>query len=149
MNSIGHYLKKELMVELEGTDKKNALRQVMNTIEGEKLLPDPEGFFEKILEREMDSSTGIGLGVAIPHTRVESLADIFIAVGRSLKGIDFDTPDGTPVHLVFMIAVNANHAEYLKIISRISWLVRNEKFRNKLLLSPSINDLYTLLKDQG
>ena len=45
MNSIGHYLKKELMVELEGTDKKNALRQVMNTIEGEKLLPDPEGFF--------------------------------------------------------------------------------------------------------
>ena len=116
---------------------------------GKSCYPTQRVFFEKILEREMDSSTGIGLGVAIPHTRVESLADIFIAVGRSLKGIDFETPDGTPVHLVFMIAVNANHAEYLKIISRISWLVRNEKFRNQLLLSPSINDLYTLLKDQG
>ena len=137
------------MVEIEGTEKKSALRQVMNTIEKEKILPDPEDFFQKILEREMDSSTGIGLGVAIPHSRVESLTDIFIAIGRSLKGIDFETPDGTPVYLVFMIAVNANHAEYLKIISRISWLVRNEQFRNQLLLCPSIHDLYTLLKDHG
>ena len=149
MNSIGHYIKPELMVEVKGTEKISALRQIMETIEKEKLLSDPEAFFTKIIEREEDSSTGIGLGVAIPHARVESLPNIFIAVGRSMEGIDFATPDGTPVRLVFMIAINANQAEYLKIISRISWLVRNEQFRSQLFLSPSITDLYDLLSSQG
>ena len=137
------------MVEIEGTDKVDALSQIMATIKRQQLLPDPAGFFKKILEREKESSTGIGLGVAIPHVRVESLENIFIAIGRSMQGIDFATPDGTPVRLVFMIAVSKNQAEYLKIISRISWLVRNEKFREQLFLCPSIRDLYTLLKDQG
>ena len=149
MNSIGHYIMPELMVDVDGTDKMGALRQIMDTIERENLLSDPAAFFEKILEREKDSSTGIGLGVAIPHARVESLSNIFIAVGRSMKGIDFSTPDGTPVRLIFMIAVNANQAEYLKIISRISWLVRNEQFRGQLFLSPSVDELYTQLKSHG
>ena len=149
MNSIGHYIERELMVELIGTDKIDALSQIMAVIKTEKLLPDPDVFFKKILQREEECSTGIGLGVAIPHVRIESLPNIFIAVGRSSKGIDFATPDGTPVRLIFMIAISSNQAEYLKIISRISWLVRNEQFREQLFFSPSIGDLYQLLKDQG
>lgn len=137
------------MVELEGTEKVSALSQIMATIKEEKLLSDPDAFSKMILEREEESSTGIGLGVAIPHARVESLENIFIAVGRSAQGTDFATPDGTPVRLVFMIAISSNKAEYLKIISRISWLVRNEQFRKQLFLCPTIDDLYKLLKDQG
>ena len=149
MSSIAPYIKTNLIIELEGSEKESALRQVMNVLESENLLPDPKGFFDKILERERESSTGIGLGVAIPHARVSGLEDIIIAVGRSLQGIEFTTPDGTPVRLIFMIAVNNNQGEYLKIISRISWLVRNEQFRKQLQFCATVEDLYNLLKEHG
>ena len=149
MSSISPYIQESLVIELEGTDKDQALRQIMDKIEAEHLLPDPQDFFQKILERESDSSTGIGLGIAIPHARVDALKSMVVAVGRSIKGIDFTTPDGTPVRLIFMIAVNNNQGEYLKIVARISWLVRNEEFRNRLFFSSSVNDLYLLLKEQG
>jgi fructose-specific phosphotransferase system IIA component len=149
MQEIVNYIREDLIVELEGTDKTSALRQIMDAFERDHILPDPDAFFKKILDREKQSSTGLGLGVAIPHARIESLDKIVIAVGRSLKGIDFVTPDGTPVHLIFMIAINSQQAEYLKILSRISWLVRNDEFRERLFNCPTSADVYRLLKEHN
>ena len=149
MKSIGHYIREDAIVELEGSEKRLAFDQLISKIKETGSLPDVNAFYDKILEREQQSSTGIGLGVAIPHARLDDLDEIFIAVGRSNSGIDFTTPDGMPVHLIFMIAVNSNHSEYLQIIARISWLVRNDEFRNQLYFCPTISDLYKLLKEQA
>ena len=149
MVNIGDYIQKDCMIELSGTEKNHAFQQIMASIRKSNLLKDSNLFFEKILQREEQSSTGIGLGVAIPHARVEDLSKTFIAIGRSAKGIDFSTPDDIPVRLIFMIGVSPEKAEYLKILSKISGLVRNEEFRKQLLNCPSMNDLFNLLISQS
>jgi PTS system nitrogen regulatory IIA component len=147
MKPIIDYMAENMVVELTGCDKIEALKKLMDSVITNQLLTDPDAFFEKIIEREKQSSTAIGLGVAIPHARMQGLDKIFIAVGRSIDGIDFTTPDGTPVHLIFLIGVNYNQSEYLKILSRISWLIRNDNFRKKLFSVNSVSDIYCLLKE--
>ncbi len=147
MKQIIDYMAEGMVVELTGCDKTGALQQLMDSVIANQLLAEPDAFFKKIIEREKQSSTAIGLGVAIPHARMEGLNEIFIAVGRSIDGIDFTTPDGTPVHLIFLIGVNSNQSEYLKILSRISWLIRNDNFRKKLFSVNTVSDIYCLLKE--
>ena len=147
MKQIIDYMAEDMVVELTGCDKTEALKKLMDSVITNQLLTDPDAFFEKIIEREKQSSTAIGLGVAIPHARMDGLEKIFIAVGRSIDGIDFTTPDGTPVHLIFLIGVNYNQSEYLKILSRISWLIRNDNFRKKLFSVNTVSDIYCLLKE--
>lgn len=147
MKQIIDYMAENMVVELTGSDKTEALKQLMESVITNQLLTESDAFFEKIIEREKQSSTAIGLGVAIPHARMEGIDKIFIAVGRSKDGIDFTTPDGTPVHLIFLIGVNSSQSEYLKILSRISWLIRNDNFRKKLFSVSTISDIYCLLKE--
>ncbi len=149
MKQIISYMKEEYIIELEGSDSSNALEQLMETVKANNILPDPDTFFEKIKEREEQSSTAIGLGVAIPHARIENLDDIFIVLGRSVDGIDYVTPDGTPVHLIFLIGINSNQSEYLKILSRISWLIRNDNFRSNLFSCATTHDIFELLKEHN
>ena len=149
MTDFCDYIQKDCMIELSGTEKSDAFQQIMASIKASNLLQNSDLFFEKILQREEQSSTGIGLGVAIPHARVEDLTKTFIAIGGSGKGIDFSTPDDIPVRLIFMIGVSPEKAEYLKILSKISGLVRNEEFRKQLLNCPSMNDLFNLITSQS
>ena len=73
------------------------------------------------------------------------MKQITIAVGRSLKGIDFDAPDGSPVHLVFLIGITADRGQYLKVVARITWLVRNDQLRQEFFQAESAEALYLLL----
>ncbi len=149
MKQIISYMKEEYIIEIKGNDNSDALKQLMETVKKNNILPDPDMFYEKIKEREEQSSTAIGLGVAIPHARIETLEEIFIVLGRSIDGIDYVTPDGTPVHLIFLIGINSNQSEYLKILSRISWLIRNDEFRKNLFSCATTQDIFHLLKEHN
>ncbi len=149
MHEIATYIREDLVIDLNGTDKIDVLTQLKDAVSRTNLLPDTDAFFDKVLLRESQATTAMGMGVAIPHARVDGLADIIIVVGRSAEGIEFTTPDGMPVRLIFMIAVNDKPGEYLKILSRISWLVRNEDFRNQLFSSDNTSSLFKLLKENG
>ncbi|HVP90583.1 MAG TPA: PTS sugar transporter subunit IIA [Terriglobales bacterium] len=95
-----------------------------------------------ILEREALTSTGLGYGLAIPHARTELVAKIQVVFARSPRGVEFEALDGNPVHFLFLVLAPARCAdEYLKLISSISSLMKNENVRKQLLSAKSREDI--------
>lgn len=91
-------------------------------------------FAQKVIDRERLQSTGLGHGVAVAHGRTVQVEQPVVALGVSHDGIDFDAVDGNPVHLVFVVANHPeDQIEYLRILSKLATLVRNEIFRSELL----------------
>jgi PTS system nitrogen regulatory IIA component len=92
-------------------------------------------------------STGIGLGIGIPHIRINSVRDIALSVAvNKIDIIDYQTLDDNPVRIVFMVAAAQNqHAEYLKLLASISKLLKDESFRNKLLTEGDPAKIYNYL----
>jgi len=79
-----------------------------------------------VLDRESQRSSGIGCGVAIPHARNEAISQPSIALGRSKEGIDFESLDNAPVHLVFLLATPINAgADHLKALARLARILRH------------------------
>ncbi|MBN2715319.1 MAG: PTS sugar transporter subunit IIA [Deltaproteobacteria bacterium] len=96
-----------------------------------------------LVERERLATTGIGDGVAIPHAKSDKLTEIRAALGISRTGIPFDAVDGKPVHIfVALLAPQGVAGEHLKALARISRLVREPDFRNRLLTTQSAQELY-------
>ena len=101
-----------------------------------------------LMDREELGSTGIGAGVAVPHAKHDSVADLVGVFGRSRKGINFDALDGEPVHVLFLLlsskSASGAHLEALAYISR---LVRDEKFVRFMREAKDVNALRDLLKE--
>ena len=87
-----------------------------------------------LLERERLGSTGIGDGVAISHGKLQEMKELALVFGRSRTGVEFDSMDGKPVHLIFLlVAPEESVGEHLKVLARISKLLKNPETRQKLL----------------
>ncbi|RMF96243.1 MAG: PTS sugar transporter subunit IIA [Candidatus Schekmanbacteria bacterium] len=101
----------------------------------------------KILEaREELGSTGIGDGIAIPHGKISSIDDELLVVGRSNEGIDFNSMDGKPVHLFFLLVGPENSVGlHLKALARLSRLLNDEKVRDDLMKAKNRAAIYSLL----
>lgn len=94
-------------------------------------------------EREKLGSTGIGNGVAIPHGKIASLSHIVTAFGRSVAGIPFDSQDGKPAHLFFVLLAPENAASlHLKALARLSRLLKDVHFRSRLLEAKDCDQLF-------
>jgi PTS system nitrogen regulatory IIA component len=133
--AISDYLDPRLVLFLESENRDDALQELVALLNKSAKLRNPELFYQAILEREKIVSTGIGLGVAIPHAKLEGYDDFFIAIGiQRKKGIEWNALDGAPVRLVFMIGGPDNkQTEYLKILSHLTMAIKNEERRKKLL----------------
>lgn len=106
--------------------------------------------FEAAWEREQIISTGIGHGVAIPHARLDALPAPIIAIGISQRGIDFDSPDGEPAHLVFLILTPTENNEIqLEILSDIGRTFRDPEMREAAILSETYAEFVAGLKSGG
>lgn len=133
--AISKYLDQRLVLFLDANSRDEALKQMVDVLAKEHKLKNPQIFHDAILEREGIVSTGIGLGVAIPHAKLHGYDDFFIAIGvQSKKGIEWNALDGAPVHLIFMIGGPDNkQTEYLRILSLLTEAIKNEERRKKLL----------------
>lgn len=133
--AIANYLDEELVMFLNVETRDEALQALIDQLKKRGKLLDKEAFHHAILEREKIVSTGIGLGVAIPHAKLSGYNDFFIAVGiQRKKGLDWNALDGSPVHLIFMIGgPDHKQTEYLKILSRLTAAIKSEELRKKLL----------------
>jgi len=129
--------------------KQQAVARLMDIARESKQIVDGEKFASGILERENIISTGIGLGIAVPHTYSEAITDIVITVGISRSGIsDYGSIDEKPVHFIIMVAAGSHqHREYLEILARISLLAKNEKVRNALLAAQTAADVIKAFGD--
>jgi PTS system nitrogen regulatory IIA component len=100
-------------------------------------------------EREKLGSTGIGDGIAIPHGKLRGLKKLVASFGRSSKGVDFESIDGKPAHLFFLLMAPENTAGmHLKALARISRLLKDTKFRERLLESKTTQEVYKVLQEE-
>ncbi|HAW50451.1 TPA: hypothetical protein DCX16_05850 [bacterium] len=113
--------------------KKNEILKNMVSLLAKKNDFDEEEVLNGIMTRESIMSTGLGQGVAIPHTKAKSAKKVIVGFARFKNGIDFDAIDGEPVHLVFMVIVPQDATmSQIKILARISRLLKHNYIRERL-----------------
>lgn len=147
---LDQIFKIEFLVEsLSSGNKKDVLAELINVVIKNGLKIDQSKALEVLQQREQLGSTGIGDGVAIPHGKVSDLHDLVVAFGRSKKGIDFDSIDGKPVHLFFMLLAPENSTgQHLKALAKISKMLKTPNFRKLLINAESTSDLYKAIVEQ-
>lgn len=130
--------------------KTEALEELVNALIKGGLKLNCAKVIEVLQQREKLGSTGIGDGLAIPHGKIPSLDEIVVAFGRSKKGVDFDSLDGKPVHIFFLLLAPENSVgQHLKALARISKMLKKANFRQKLIETDSKSDLYKLIIEQN
>lgn len=130
---------------MEATSKKQVLQDLAQKA-GNLTGIDGRQVFDTLLQRERLGSTGVGRGIAIPHGRLASLHKIMTIFARLQEPIDFESPDGEPVDLIFLLlAPEHAGADHLKALARISRLLRAPEMIDKLRASGDRNALYKVL----
>ncbi len=144
--SVFRYLQEDLILFLEEHTRDGAIAKLIDLLDGKGKLEDKQIFHDAIMEREKIVSTGIGIGVAIPHAKLQGYEDFFIAVGIQKKqGIDWNALDGSLVRIIFLIGgPDHKQTEYLKILSCLTQAIREEERRKKILQSPGAMDVLQL-----
>jgi len=140
-------IKKGVVRFLEASTRDEALRELVDALGESKEIEDCDKFFEAILKREQIVSTGIGMGVAIPHAKLEEFDHFFLAVGvqKGKDGIEWESLDGAPVRLIFMIGGPVDkQTEYLKILSHLTAAIKDEERRSSLLNAESFGQVTRL-----
>jgi len=147
--AINDYLDEKLVSHLDVHTQNEALETLVNLLDKEGKLHDREAFFEAILDREKIISTGIGIGVAIPHAKLQGYDDFFVAIGiQKDEGIQWKALDGLPVRLIFMIGgPEDQQTEYLNILSMITTAIKDEECRKALLKAKSARDVVAIFED--
>ncbi|QTN00278.1 PTS fructose transporter subunit IIA [Sediminibacillus dalangtanensis] len=131
---ITDLLKKDtIILDLKASGKTEVIDELVNKLDEAGRLNDKEEYKKAILDRETQSTTGIGEGIAIPHAKTAAVKTPAIVFGRSSEGIDYEALDGAPSHLFFMIAASEGaNQTHLETLSRLSSFLMDKKFRQKL-----------------
>jgi PTS system nitrogen regulatory IIA component len=131
---------------LKANDKIGVLQELTETVTLHEPSIDKKTLINVLVERERLGSTGIGDGVAIPHGKLSGLRQPIISFGRSKRGLDFDSMDGKPTHLFFLIVAPENSSGYhLQVLAKIAKLLKNSTFRKKLMEARSRMELYRII----
>lgn len=140
-------LVRERIMILEKCTKKELFDSLINMLAATPYVKNASELHNAIYEREELMSTGIGLNLGIPHVRIKSVKDMAVAMALVKDGAeDYESLDSEPVKLVFMIIAREDqHAQHLKFLSQLSSVLKNDDFRNSLLNSSSVDELYELL----
>ncbi len=144
---ITDLLKRE-SVELNGsaTDKKDALEKMVALMVKQGNIADPETYKKKVFAREEEGSTGVGEGVAIPHAKTAAVTKPGLAFMRCKDGVEFDSLDGQPAKLFFLIAApDTKDNVHLDVLSRLSTLLMDPDFIDGLMAVDSVDGLYDLI----
>ena len=131
---------------LKAANKSEVIEELVDVAAGSNMIKDRDALLNDVREREELVTTGVGYGVAFPHAKTRSAKGIVIAFGRSEEGIDFDAMDHRPVRLFFLIAAPEDAiGAHLNVMARLSYLMKSEENRNKLLQASSQGDVLALI----
>ena len=135
-----------IVSELSGTSKPEILRELAGTLANQHAALAADQVARVLLEREELASTAIGEGVAIPHGKLSQVSEIVACLGRARNGVDFDSMDGAPTYLFFvLVAPEASTGAHLKALARISRLFKDAAFRARLLEAADADELFEIL----
>jgi PTS system nitrogen regulatory IIA component len=134
---------KNVIPDLKSKDKRGVLEELVDTIVRNDPSLDKSSLVKVLLERERLGSTGIGDGVAIPHGKFQGIKTPIVSFGRSRKGLDFETMDGEPAFLFFLLVAPENSASiHLKALAKIAKILKSSSFREALIKVPTKEELY-------
>ena len=144
---IKDLLSPERVLLFDTSSKKEALTYLIDSLADTPEVKNKNKLNEEIFRREKLMSTGIGMGIGIPHVRLESVEDILMAVGISKSAIeDYESLDGKPVRMIFMVAAGKDqHTEHIKAIAAISSKLKDDHLRKSLLEAKNNTTVFNLL----
>ena len=132
---------------LDAENKDDALKELGAIVARASEVGDADGLLEAIFERERIMSTGIGLGIAIPHAKIPSVTDFVVGFGKVRGGLDFNSLDGKPVHFIVMIAGPHDQQErYLQLLARITLKLKDAAVRRRLSEADDVEGILEALR---
>jgi PTS system nitrogen regulatory IIA component len=137
-----------ILPNLRATDKKGILEELVAPVAMRTGIEDRR-LVRVLMERERLGSTGIGGGIGIPHGKIDQLASLVLGVGISHQGVDFESLDGRPTHIFFLLITPENAAGlHLKLLARISRLLKNDLFKEKLLAAQDAESILKVIAEE-
>ncbi|SEN58752.1 PTS system D-fructose-specific IIA component (F1P-forming), Frc family /PTS system D-fructose-specific IIB component (F1P-forming), Frc family /PTS system D-fructose-specific IIC component (F1P-forming), Frc family [Mesobacillus persicus] len=138
--------KDTILLSMKGKSKEAAIDSLVDVLAKARKIDNREDFKAAILKREEQSTTGVGDGIAIPHAKTKSVKHPAIVFGKSLEGVDYQSLDGQPAHLFFMIAApeGANNT-HLEALARLSGILMRAEVREKLMAAKSENEVIDII----
>src|SRR5579871_4014405 len=143
-------IRREMVVPaLKATDKRSILEELAAYMADHHPRIDRGGLAKVLVEREQLASTAIGEGVAIPHGKLASVGEIVACLGRAPSGVDFDSMDGQPTYLFFvLVAPESSTGAHLKALARISRVFKDPEFRRRLMAAGDTETMYSVVADE-
>lgn len=141
---------KAIKADMSSTDKDSAIGELVDSLlaAGDIKADDREDIIKAIMKREELGSTGIGRGIAVPHTKHASVDKLVGTVGVSYDGVEFDSLDGEKVHLFFLLVSPPDRpGDHLRALENISRQLRDDSFCRYLKQSRSTDDIMQLLEE--
>jgi len=131
---------------LKGETKEDIISELVEIGARSKMVKNKEELLKAVLDREKLVTTGVGYGIAFPHAKTRAVKGIVIAFGRKNEGVDFDAMDRKPVYLFFLIAAPEDAiGAHLNVMAKLSYLMKSEKNRQKLMKAKYKEDLIEVL----
>jgi PTS system nitrogen regulatory IIA component len=138
-----------VIADLKGTTKPEVLNELAKALTSKYKEISLAELTAVLAERERLGSTAIGDGIAIPHGKLRGVTKIIGAFGRHVKGVDFDSLDGGPSQLFFVLVAPEDSASlHLKALARVSRLLKESSFRERLLAAKDADEIYRLIKEE-
>ncbi|PKL90669.1 MAG: hypothetical protein CVV21_11580 [Candidatus Goldiibacteriota bacterium HGW-Goldbacteria-1] len=126
--------KDSIELNLKAKNKKEAIEEIVEILKKKNAIIDKDVTIESLLEREELGSTGVGQGIAIPHSKTKGVKELIGAFAISKNGVEFDALDGEPVHIFFLLLAPEGAAGVmLKALARVSNFLKNKYYRKKIL----------------
>ncbi|WP_191017504.1 PTS sugar transporter subunit IIA [Treponema zioleckii] len=146
---LGDIFPKETIVaNLESTEKDELFEELLEVIHSARPNMDRAEALETLIERETKMSTGIMHGVGIPHALIDSMHDTIGAIGISRIGIDYDSLDGSPVNIVFMIIGSSGDTEkHIQILKQLATVLQIDNVVNKIMACNTASEIFKCIAD--
>ncbi|MDD5491642.1 MAG: PTS sugar transporter subunit IIA [bacterium] len=149
MKLMDFIVKDAIVVNLQGKEKKDVLEEMVDALVKSKKITSKEKVVKILLDREELGSTGIGQGVGIPHGKTNEVDNVVIAFGSSKQGIEFESLDGEPVYLVFLLlAPIESTGIHLKALAKISRILKDKHFRQSLRDAKDVAEVVKIIKEE-
>ena len=137
-----------ILVDLKAVDKKGVLEELVTPV-ARLAGVDHKDLVRVLMERERLGSTGIGGGIGIPHGKLKSIDKLVLGFGLSRRGVSFDSIDGKPTHIFFLLVTpESSTGLHLKLLARISRVLKNEPFKAKLMAADGVNEIYAIITEE-
>jgi fructose-specific phosphotransferase system IIA component len=139
--------KNAILMNMKASTKDEALRELVDLLCSAYRLKDRETILEAIIRRERQKSTGIGMGLAVPHAKTPVVTRLHVAFGRSVRGIDFESEDGEKANIFFILVSPRDvSGPHIKALAGISRLIKHEDFRRSVIECADEKEFIELVK---